>query len=240
VPRGAKRATLDDWETGGTLEVELDPALAAKAQAETFFRRARKLARGEALMRERLADTERALERARGLAEEIAAEAEVSIEAIEAWSERAREIGVRVAGAPPGKKKPREAPRLPYLEYRRFHDRPIHVGRGPVDNDRLTTEIARPHDVWMHARGVPGAHVIVPLTKGESCPPELLVDAATLAAHHSDARGEDTVEVTWAERRYVRKPRGFPPGKVVVDREKVLTLRVQKKRLDELLKSRGG
>jgi predicted ribosome quality control (RQC) complex YloA/Tae2 family protein len=66
--------------------------------------------------------------------------------------------------------------------------------------------------------------VVVPLLKGSQCPPELLVDAATLAVHHSDARGADFAEVTWAERRYVRKPKGSPAGRVVVDREKVLAL----------------
>ena len=70
---------------------------------------------------------------------------------------------------------------------------------------------ARPHDLWLHARDDAGAHVVVPLERGEACPSELLCDAATLAAHFSQARGQARVDVTYVERRYVRKPRKSRP-----------------------------
>jgi predicted ribosome quality control (RQC) complex YloA/Tae2 family protein len=79
--------------------------------------------------------------------------------------------------------------------------------------------------------------VVVPLDKGASCPAEVLVDAAHLAAHFSDARGERVVEVQTTPRRYIRKPRGSAPGAVIVDREKVLVLRVDDERLKQLLSS---
>ena len=131
-----------------------------------------------------------------------------------------------------------KAPRVPYIEYAGWHDRRILVGRGPKDNDTLTLQVAKPHDLWLHVRGVGGAHVVVPMDRGAQCPADLLVDAATLAAHHSDARGEATVEVTWVEKRHVRKPRKAPPGKVVFEREKVLTLRLEPARLERLLAAR--
>ena len=102
---------------------------------------------------------------------------------------------------------------------------PILVGRGAAHNDALTFHVARPHDLWLHARGHAGAHVIVRLAKGASCPAEVLVDAAHLAAHFSDARDERVVEVCYAARRRVRKPRGAAPGLVLVDDEKVIVLR---------------
>jgi predicted ribosome quality control (RQC) complex YloA/Tae2 family protein len=109
------------------------------------------------------------------------------------------------------------------------------VGRGAKDNDDLTLHVARPYHLWLHAKGTTGAHVVVTLKKGESCPAELLVDAAHLAAHFSDARGEKVVEVTYVQKRYVRKPRGAAPGSVQVDREKVIVLRVEAERLARLL-----
>jgi predicted ribosome quality control (RQC) complex YloA/Tae2 family protein len=78
----------------------------------------------------------------------------------------------------------------------------------------------------------------VPLEKGTSCPPDVLVDAATLAAHFSDARDEAVCDVSYVERRYVRKPRGSAPGAVTYDHEKVLALRVEPERLARLLGSR--
>jgi predicted ribosome quality control (RQC) complex YloA/Tae2 family protein len=91
--------------------------------------------------------------------------------------------------------------------------------------------------MWLHAKGATGAHVIVRLEKGRSCPADLLVEAAHLAAHFSSARDEGVVEVEYTSRRYVRKPRGSPPGLVVVDREKVILLRREEQTLRRLLES---
>ena len=132
---------------------------------------------------------------------------------------------------------PRE--RSPYRRYVSC-DHAVLVGRGAADNDVLTTKIARPHDLWLHAKGVTGAHVVVPLQKGEAILADLLVDAAHLAAHFSDARGETIVEVMYVHRRYVRKPRKAPPGAVTVEREKVLVLRVEPERVARLLASAEG
>ncbi|WP_437934357.1 NFACT RNA binding domain-containing protein [Sorangium sp. So ce341] len=250
VPRGAAKALLDDWETGGKLEVALDPARPAKAQAEAFFAKARRYQRGEAVMRARLAETERALEAIAALEADVAA-AEARSEALEPLAQRARSLGVAraeiagagaaVAGEPGaaggarGPRAGRTAPRRPFHAYRSASGAAILVGRGADDNDALTTKHARPHDLWLHAKGVAGSHVVVPLPKGASCPADVLVDAATLAAHFSDARGEAVCEVSYVPRRYVRKPRGAAPGAVVFDREKVIAVRIEGARLSRLL-----
>jgi predicted ribosome quality control (RQC) complex YloA/Tae2 family protein len=111
------------------------------------------------------------------------------------------------------------------------------VGRGASDNDALTLRHSKPSDLWLHARGYRGAHVVIPMGRGEECPSELLLDAATLAVHFSAAAGEDRVEVQHTPRRYVRKPRGAAPGAVMVDRERVLVLRHEPDRLARLLAS---
>ena len=135
------------------------------------------------------------------------------------------------------RKRRREEERQPYRAFVTEDGAMALVGRGAADNDRLTLRIARPHDLWLHARGVAGAHVVVPLTKGKSCSPETLVDAATLAAHFSELRGEPVVDVLYTPRRFVRKRKGSPAGSVTLEREKVIGLRVEPARLGRLLKS---
>lgn len=238
IPRGASRATLQDWEEGGTIEVTLDPARPAKAQAETFFARARRYQRGEAVMRRRLDEAMHTAAALRSLADEMASATLEGKQALEALVARAHALGVsevreRLPSHAPGK-----IERRPYHRFRGAGGRAILVGRGAKDNDELITRYARPHDLWLHAKDVTGAHVVVPLEKGQSCPPDLLVDAATLAAHFSDARGERAVDVSYVERRYVRKPRGSAPGAVTYDHEKVMTVRIEPERLERLLASR--
>ena len=77
--------------------------------------------------------------------------------------------------------------------------------------------------------------MIVPRTKGQTCPAEDLVDAAHLAAHFSDARDEKAVDVQYTPKRYLRKPKGSAVGAVLVDREKVLPLRFETALLRALL-----
>jgi predicted ribosome quality control (RQC) complex YloA/Tae2 family protein len=238
IARGSKRAVLDDWETGGTIELTLDPATPAKSQAAGYFQKARRIQRGSAVMWERLEVTTRALDAVRALLAEVDGEGDVVGATLKAWTDRAQALGVARGQMVVSRGRAKAAPRRPYIEYLGSGGAKIWVGRGAADNDRLTTKIARPHDLWMHARGYAGAHVVVALGKGAECPPELLLDAATLAVHHSDARGADFAEVTWSERRYVRKPKGSAPGKVAVDRERVLALGASPERLRRLLAAR--
>jgi predicted ribosome quality control (RQC) complex YloA/Tae2 family protein len=130
-----------------------------------------------------------------------------------------------------------EQPALPYRIFRGFGDGLIWVGKGAAQNDMLTFKIAKPFDLWLHAKNHRGAHVIVQRKRGQDCPGELLVDAAMLAAHFSDARGEAIVEVQYTPRGQVRKPRKSPAGLVTVQTEKVLLLRTSEARLRLLLAS---
>lgn len=96
----------------------------------------------------------------------------------------------------------------------------ILVGKGASDNDRLTTREADPRDFWLHASGYAGSHVVVRNPENASAlPAPVLETAAQLAVWHSkarDARGK--VEVHHCRAGDVRKPRGFPPGKVQLQR----------------------
>jgi predicted ribosome quality control (RQC) complex YloA/Tae2 family protein len=96
----------------------------------------------------------------------------------------------------------------------------ILVGRGARENDRLTFEVARPHDLWMHVSGWSGSHVVVRVREDGDQPPTSVVDyAARLAAWHSKARGaRGKVEVHLCRAGDVRKPPRFAPGKVQLAR----------------------
>lgn len=84
-------------------------------------------------------------------------------------------------------------------------------GRNNLQNDELTFRTAFPDDVWFHAKGVPGSHVIL-RTGGAEVPDADLTQAAQIAAHNSDARGGTKVPVDYTEVRFVKKPGGARPG----------------------------
>lgn len=227
---------LDDYGTDPPSRrvIAIDPKLSARAQCEAWFQRARKLERGAVLARERAATTQHEIAGLTALLARV--RSAETIDALAPLHDTARRFGIAPqTAAEPSRGKP--APRVPYREFRGTGERVILVGRGASDNDELTLRHAKPHDLWLHARDESGAHVVVPLTKNESCPPELLCDAATLAAHFSSARGQDRSDVIYTPRRYVQKPRKSAVGAVLVLREKVFHLQLEPARLKRLLAS---
>ncbi|WP_394827588.1 NFACT RNA binding domain-containing protein [Pendulispora albinea] len=111
----------------------------------------------------------------------------------------------------------------------------ILVGRRAELNDELTFQVSRPYHLWLHAKDQPGAHVIAWNEKGKALTEAELADAACLAGHFSEARGEPIIDVTYTPRRYVRKPRRAPPGLVIADRAKVFSVRIDPAHLKALL-----
>jgi len=96
----------------------------------------------------------------------------------------------------------------------------ILVGKGARENDQLTFRVAEPNDLWLHASGYAGSHVIVRNPDRLAELPRAVVEcAAQLAAFHSKAReARGKVEVHLCRAADVRKPRGFAPGKVEIRR----------------------
>jgi predicted ribosome quality control (RQC) complex YloA/Tae2 family protein len=239
--RGAKVLVVSDWSTGEEkiVEVPLDSAKSPREQVEAMFARAKRLRAGRPVAEKRLAEANQLSEKLRALIDEANAvdlEAKNFEDLLEEIHARAQATAPReIRVAVPRADKPQQARSLAYRVFVGHADVKILVGRGASQNDELTFQVAKPFHAWLHARGDAGAHVVVLIKKGAELTAEQLVDAAHLAAHFSKARGEAIVDVAYTYRRYVRKPRKSPPGMVMVDKEKVLTLRVEAERLAKLL-----
>ena len=207
IGRGSERVVLTGFD-GKARTLELDPALRPHGNADARFRLAARMERGAAKLARRIRRTEAALD-------QVAAAAR-----LHRRGELAREELEAVLPASPKPKGPRahDAPALPYRRYRSSGGLEVRVGRGAGRNDDLTFRHSRPNDVWLHARHAAGAHVVLRWTRAERPPATDLEEAATLAANHSGARGARHVPVDWTRRKWVRKPRGAPPGVVALER----------------------
>ncbi len=99
----------------------------------------------------------------------------------------------------------------------------ILYGENSQSNDYLTQRVARPNDVWLHARQITGAHVVI-RTAGRKggVPRPVMTQAALIAAQNSDAKHSSLVPVDHTLRKHVRKPRGSAPGFVTYRNEKTI------------------
>lgn len=110
------------------------------------------------------------------------------------------------------------------MRFRRFaigNGYEILVGRTDRENDELTHRTAAPDDLWFHAQGTAGSHVLLRGGRG-SVPARIIRTAAETAAWFSKAKHSGTVPVIYTEKRYVRKPRGSKPGTAACLRGKTL------------------
>ena len=90
----------------------------------------------------------------------------------------------------------------------------IYVGKNNYQNEIITFTYAGNNDLWFHAKGCPGSHVIVK-TEGRDLPDRLFEEAGALAAHFSSNRGGKKVEVDYVRRKEVKKVKGGKPGLVI-------------------------
>ena len=238
VPRGASEVEVTEWTADGSRQVTLalDPALTPRANMERFYRRYRRIADSAARVEARAAEVRARLAVTEAL---LAALDGASSEALPRIEREARKLGA----APRVQRPPRrrdEAPAAPYRSFRSVAGLSILVGRGAAENDQLTVRVAKGNDVWLHARGRTGAHVVLRLPKGRAPDQESLLDAAHLAAHFSDARGEAAPEVVYTRAKHVRKAKGSAPGAVTYSQEKGMALRVEPSRVERLLQGEEG
>jgi len=203
IPRGEDSVELTDPISGETVRIRLDPSLGAIENAQRLYTRAKRLKRGRPRVTERLSRIE----------EEIA-----TIKDALSRVEKGEEVE---AGLPFERDGARPEERQGPFRSTVIGGYTVLIGRNAAENDRILRE-ASPDDVWLHARGHPGSHVIVRRGGRGEIPLDVLREAAKLAARRSKGRGERRLEVSMAAVKHVRKPKGAPPGLVIVENEDTL------------------
>jgi hypothetical protein len=110
------------------------------------------------------------------------------------------------------------------VPYKRFEIEgfEVLVGKSSKANDELLRRFAWKEDLWLHAKDVPGSHVLLKYRSGINFPKTVIERAAAYAAYYSKNRNDTLAAVMYTPAKYVRKVKGAAPGAVMVDKEKVI------------------
>ncbi len=100
----------------------------------------------------------------------------------------------------------------------------IFIGRNSRQNEAVTFKTANAQDIWLHAKDVPGAHVII-RNDGRRIKDELINEAAAVAAWYSKLRADGRVQVDYTRVKYVKAIKGAGPGMVSYRNESALFVR---------------
>ena len=211
-----KREAVELAIQGETRRIALDPRLTVRENMAALFHQAGRGRRGLAMLSGRREAVRAELEAAREgreLAEGMAPGCTVSLGKKQAGKTRiAREASLQL---PKGVQAFRSSDGLLLLRGR--------DARGNL----AALKLGRPEDLWLHAEGAVGAHVIVRRTPGKDVPEQSLIEAAVLAALKSPYKDAGTAVVQCAQVRHVHPMRGAAPGMVRIDRhEPGLTVRL--------------
>lgn len=208
-----------------TQRIPLDPRLSAKENAQAYFERYRRGRDAGEQLPERIAATQTEIAYLDQLTLQVEqAETFPDIETLQiewdGYRARSQSGG--------GDRKParRSAPPRRLRPLIDDDGNAIFIGRSGSQNDEVTFSIAGPNDTWLHARGVPGSHVIVRWRNPNADErPETIEAAARIAAFYSSSRNSGQVEVDVTRRRYVRKIKGAGPGMVTYRNERTIAVR---------------
>jgi predicted ribosome quality control (RQC) complex YloA/Tae2 family protein len=216
---GMEQVDLAGYD-GVSVAVRLDPKLTPARNADRFFRKYKKAKAGHTIIMQRLHQ-----------AKEEAFYLTSLQSSVEQAQDQSDFVDVHSALVAKGHLKSRGREKAPVLPatpgYRKvlFHEWEILVGKGAKGNDYITTKIARPDDLWLHAEGMPGSHVLVKNPKRADIPADVLVKAASLAAYYSKGKAGGKVSVTYTRAGLVKKPRGAKPGLVTLTERKSIMVK---------------
>jgi predicted ribosome quality control (RQC) complex YloA/Tae2 family protein len=231
LKKGQTSASVIDYfdDALPQVTIPLDPIRSPQGNMDDYFRKHRKHESAQRELLPRIAEAERDLA---ALRQEL-----TSIEqgtwqppAPSSPTKTRRKQHRRISSAA----SPREGSRGPFRRFVSTDGLPIFVGKNARENDELTFGLAKSDDLWLHARGTPGSHVVVRLEKGTDAPPETLKDAATLALLYSDLKKSGKGEVIYTRRKWVKKAKGQASGAVTVTQEHSVYVSLDKTRLAAL------
>ena len=191
------------------VEVALDNRLSPAANAQRAYKKYTKAKHAETYLQKEIAAAEEELRYLEGV--------RVFLERAESESDlnELRDELYRVGYASRMKNySPQKQAKLTPMSFRTSGGYTLLCGRNNLQNDKLTFKTAVKGDLWFHAKGVPGSHVIL-LCDGEE-PSELdYTEAAELAAYYSRAKSGTLVPVDYTRVKHIKKPPSAKPGFVI-------------------------
>lgn len=216
IQKGAKIASLPNYYDPemAMMDIPLDEKLSPAQNAQRYFKLYQKARSAKTLAAEQTEKTKEELNYLEGQLENLRkCETEAELNEIR---EELEKLGY--VRASHNRRQMKKLPPSQPLHFVSSAGVDILVGKNNLQNDELTRS-ARPGETWLHAKDIPGSHVIV---VGEDPDEATLREAALLAAYYSKACASSNVPVDYTLKRYVKKPAGARPGFVIYTHHRTL------------------
>ena len=221
IKYGMKKITVFDFYNNEEITINLDPLLSPNDNLNFYYNKYNKGKRTISALDSRFLDIQNEIRYFEEIKMFIEKENDfIGIEEIE------NELNLTNNGHKSKNKiklnKPKKRDLLSF-DYKGFQ---IFVGRNNKENEEISFSKGQPNDIWMHAKDIPGSHVLI-LRNNQKVPDDVLLHAATLACDYSKAKKGDKVTVDYCERKFVKKIKNSKPGNVIYTNFHSLLIEVQ-------------
>lgn len=226
VPRGANEVTLPNYyEEDRPITIKLDPALTPNQNAQKYFHRYQKLKNAVKLIGKQIEEAKNEIDYLESVLSQLEIAGPMDIEVIK--EELTAEGYLKKKSS---KKQKRKKPSQPD-QYLSTDGTLILVGKNNLQNDQLSLKTAKKTDYWLHAKNIPGSHVII---KGDQPSDETITEAAELAAYFSKYRHSAQVPVDLVQVKHLRKPNGAKPGYVIYENQKTIIVTPEEEKINKM------
>ena len=221
IKYGMKKITVFDFYNNEEVTINLDPLLSPNDNLNFYYNKYNKGKRTISALDSRFLDIQNEIRYFEEIKMFIEKENDfIGIEEIE------NELNLTNNGHKSKNKiklnKPKKRDLLSF-DYKGFQ---IFVGRNNKENEEISFSKGQPNDIWMHAKDIPGSHVLI-LRNNQKVPEDILLHAATLACDYSKAKKGDKVTVDYCERKFVKKIKNSKPGNVIYTNFHSLLIEIQ-------------
>jgi predicted ribosome quality control (RQC) complex YloA/Tae2 family protein len=206
-----KEVTLFDFYQNRNIVIPLKPQLSPQKNAEIFYRKAKNQKIEIKKLEENIAQKEKEAVKIQKHLDALAA-----ITSLKNLRQYLKTHQIKIEQGTDS-----QEDTLPFKQFE-AEGFQIWVGKNAKNNDLLTQRFAYKEDLWFHARGVAGSHVILKYKAGKPFPKTAITVAAQIAAYYSKSKTEALVPVIVTPKKFVRKPKGAEVGMVLVEREEVV------------------
>ncbi len=221
LQKGMPEATLPNFydENGGAVTIPLDIQLTPVQNAQRYFKKYQKARTTREMAAEQRTSTLKELDYLEGMLLDVGkCVGEAELEEI-----RQELVSTGYVKKSASRKERRALPKSKPYRYRSVDGIEILVGKNAAQNERLTAD-ARPNETWLHAKDMPGSHVII--RKEGDVPDTTLAQAATLAAWYSKGQHSTMVPIDYTLKRHVKKIPGGATGMVTYVNQKTVYMTV--------------
>ncbi|MGE5544617.1 MAG: NFACT family protein [Bacillota bacterium] len=235
ISKGQSKVTLPNFDGQGVTEIELLPHLTPQQNAQRYFKQYAKAKKARNRLEEFIEHNRQEIRYLESI--QVALDKAATMEEIEEIMDELEEQGLAKSRSRSKRRPDTSRPR----HFMSTDGLSIWVGKNNRQNEALTLKNSRKTDLWLHAQGYAGAHVILELppsiTDIDDVPVSSLEEAAILAGYYSRGKDAEKVAIDYTFRSQVRKPRNSRPGMVVYDNYWTVYVNPSDPRLSAILKT---